>query len=103
MWDGSVFQAEEPELVDLDVVLAAPGHAVVSRGDRIYVVGRSKPDKPDSPLLLWRDALARGSARGELVRLGTLDHAARDVRAVDLVGGLLLIVEQNRVSAYTLP
>ncbi|MCH7872610.1 MAG: hypothetical protein IID33_13005, partial [Planctomycetes bacterium] len=74
-------------------------NAVVTRGDRIYVISRSRPGKPDAPLLLWRSV----GTGGQLVRLGTLDGTARDVRAVDLVGGLLLIVEQNRVSGYTLP
>ena len=75
-----------------------PG-ALRTRVGGIHVVARfTQPDAEIATLALWR-----GSFTGEdPVRIGLLDHAERDLRSVLFSGNLLLVVEQNRLSAYTL-
>lgn len=83
------------ELADYDPL----SNAMRTGVDRTNVVARfTQPDAAIATLTLWR-----GSFTGEdPVRIGRLDHAEPDVRSVLFSGDLLLVVEQNRLSAYTL-
>ena len=74
-------------------------NALRSRVDGIHVVARfTQPHAEIATLALWRDSFTREGP----VRIGLLNHAERDLRSIVFTGDLLLVVEQNRLSAYTL-
>lgn len=83
---------------------------LLTRGRSCYIVGRptggthSTSSAPTRNLLeVWRDDDDQRSDRRRATRIGSLDHTAAAVRNILFTADKLLIVEQNRLTAYTLP